>query len=233
MNWDQLKEELAKIHLSLSDHQLEQFQQYLSLLKEWNEKMNLTAIIDDEEIIEKHFYDSLKSAEVFSYDDKSLLDVGSGAGFPGIPLKIMFPDLFVTLLEPTGKRVTFLNEVIHALSLKQIVTVNMRAEDYVKEARSYYDIVTARAVSQLPILVELCAPLLRVNGTFIALKGMKGKEEHLLAEHALQELCLSLEQEQEWELGKGDHRINLFYKKVKENPMKYPRPYGQMKKKPL
>lgn len=233
MNWSQFKEELAKIHLFITDEQMNQFQKYCALLKEWNEKINLTAITDEEEIIEKHFYDSLRSAEVFSYDDQSLLDVGSGAGFPGIPLKIMFPDLFVTLLEPTGKRVNFLNEVIQSLSLKQIVTINMRAEDYVKKARSYYDIVTARAVSQLSTLVELCAPLLKVNGTMIALKGMKGKEEHLMASHALEELCLSLTMMQEWELTKGDQRVNLFYKKIKENPIKYPRPYGQMKKKPL
>lgn len=233
MNWSQFKEELAKIHLFITDEQMSQFQKYCALLKEWNEKINLTAITDEEEIIEKHFYDSLRSAEVFSYDDQSLLDVGSGAGFPGIPLKIMFPNLFVTLLEPTGKRVNFLNEVIQSLSLKQIVTINMRAEDYVKKARSYYDIVTARAVSQLSTLVELCAPLLKVNGTMIALKGMKGKEEHHMANHALEELCLSLTTMQEWELTKGDQRVNLFYKKIKENPIKYPRPYGQMKKKPL
>ena len=111
------------------------------------------------------------------FDDQSLLDVGTGAGFPGIPLKIVFEDLFVTLLEPTLKRVNFLDIVIKELGLKKIVTINKRAEDYVKDARSYYDLVTARAVSRLNMLLELCMPLVKVDGLFLAMKGSKGEEE--------------------------------------------------------
>lgn len=234
MTWEEFETQLANLtHLQLTQTQKEQFHLYLSLLQEWNEKMNLTAIVQEEEIIEKHFFDSLFSCAYFDYQDQSLLDIGSGAGFPGIPLKIVFPDLCVTLLEPTAKRVTFLHEVVTRLQLKGIVIVNERAEDYVKKARSYYDVVTARAVAHLPLLMELSVPLLRVGGTFIALKGAKGKEEKEDAKHASEELQLQLESIQEWQLSSGDTRINLFYRKKREIALKYPRPYGQMKKKPL
>ena len=233
MNWTEFKENLSSLGITISEEQINQFKKYLSLLQEWNEKMNLTAIVDEEEAIEKHFYDSLYSLKEYDYDDQSLLDLGSGAGFPGIPLKIVFPNLYVTLLEPTTKRVTFLNEVIKELGLKGIVTVNKRAEDYVKDVREYYDIVTARAVANMQVLMELAIPLLRVGGTFIALKGSKGHQEHEESKHAQKELNLELIKSQSWSLTSGDQRINLFYKKTKETLLKYPRPYGQIKKKPL
>lgn len=233
MNWIEFRNSVNALGIDLSDEQINQFRKYLKLLVEWNEKMNLTAIINEEEIIEKHFYDSIYSAKEFAYDDQSLLDIGSGAGFPGIPLKIVFPDLFVTLLEPTNKRVTFLNEVINQLNLKGIVTVNKRAEDYVKEVREYYDIVTARAVANMRILLELSIPLLRVGGTFIALKGSKGILEHEESKQAQNELNIELIKVQTWSLDLGDKRINLYYKKKKETLLKYPRSYGQIKKKPL
>lgn len=233
MNWNEFKNELSSLGIILSEVQIEQFKKYLSLLQEWNEKMNLTAIVDEEEAIEKHFYDSIYSSKEFKYDDQSLLDLGSGAGFPGVPLKIVFPNLFVTLLEPTTKRVTFLNEVIKELGLKGIVTVNARAEDYVKEVREYYDIVTARAVANMQVLMELAIPLLRVGGTFIALKGSKGNEEHEQSKNAQKQLFIELTKTQIWSLTSGDQRINLFYKKLKETLLKYPRQYGQIKKKPL
>lgn len=233
MNWIEFRNSVNALGIDLSDEQINQFKKYLKLLVEWNEKMNLTAIINEEEIIEKHFYDSIYSAKEFTYDDQSLLDIGSGAGFPGIPLKIVFPNLFVTLLEPTNKRVTFLNEVINQLNLKGIVTVNKRAEDYVKEVREYYDIVTARAVANMKILLELSIPLLRVGGTFIALKGSKGMLEHEESKQAQNELNIELIKVQTWSLDLGDKRINLYYTKKKETLLKYPRPYGQIKKKPL
>ncbi len=233
MTWEEFEKKLTHIHHPLTLKQKEQFQMYLSLLQEWNEKMNLTAIVDEGEILEKHFLDSLASSSYIDYQDQSLLDIGSGAGFPGIPLKIMFPDLCVTLLEPTMKRVTFLEEVIRKLQLKGIVVVNERAEDYAKKARSYYDIVTARAVAHLSILMELSSPLMRVGGILVALKGAKANEEMEEAKHASEVLELHYLTEQLWQLSSGDIRINLFYKKNKEIPLKYPRPYGQMKKKPL
>ncbi len=233
MNWIEFKNSVNSLGISISEEQINQFKKYLSLLVEWNEKMNLTAITKEEEIIEKHFYDSIYSVKEFSYDDQSLLDVGSGAGFPGIPLKILFPNLFVTLLEPTNKRVSFLNEVIKQLNLKGIVTINKRAEDYVKDVREYYDIVTARAVANMQILMELSIPLLRVGGTFIALKGSKGMLEHEESKNAQKELDIELIKAQTWSLDLGDKRINLYYIKKKETSLKYPRVYGQIKKKPL
>lgn len=233
MNWIEFKNSVNSLGISISEEQINQFKKYLSLLVEWNEKMNLTAITKEEEIIEKHFYDSIYSVKEFSYDDQSLLDVGSGAGFPGIPLKIIFPNLFVTLLEPTNKRVSFLNEVIKQLNLKGIVTINKRAEDYVKDVREYYDIVTARAVANMQILMELSIPLLRVGGTFIALKGSKGMLEHEESKNAQKELNIELIKAQIWSLDLGDKRINLYYTKKKETSLKYPRVYGQIKKKPL
>ncbi len=233
MNWESFKSRLEEMGIHLTKEQIAQFHRYFSLLREWNQRMNLTAIDNEEEVIEKHFYDSLKSAEYFHYDDQSLLDVGSGAGFPGLPLKIAFPSLFVTLLEPTTKRVTFLVEVIKQLNLKNIVVVNERAEDYAQKVRSYYDVVTARAVASLPILLELTIPFLKIDGTFVALKGAKGVIEDQESQKAKQELRVSLIHMQEWHLENGDQRINLFYKKTAENSLKYPRSYGQIKKKPL
>ncbi len=234
MNLKQMQDYLYKDGIEVTDEMLNQFQKYLTLLMEWNEKINLTALKTEEEIIEKHFYDSLLVAKQFKFEEQSLIDVGTGAGFPGIPLKIVFPDLFVTLLEPTEKRVNFLNIVIKELSLTRIVTVNKRAEDYVKEARSFYDIVTARAVSRLNMLVELCLPLIHVGGTFIALKGKQGQEEIEEAKNGLKILNSHVETIQTTNLiSENDNRINIFINKDNEFPVKYPRPYGQIKKKPL
>ena len=209
-------------------------QKYLDLLMEWNQKINLTALKTEEEIIEKHFYDSLLMAEEIKFDDQSLLDVGTGAGFPGIPLKIVFEDLFVTLLEPTLKRVNFLDIVIKELGLKKIVTINKRAEDYVKDARSYYDLVTARAVSRLNMLLELCMPLVKVDGLFLAMKGSKGEEEIQESINALKILNGEIFKIQKTKLvTDNDERMNIFIKKTDEISMKYPRAYGQIKKSPL
>ena len=177
MNFKEMQSLLLEKGIKVTYEMIIKFQKYLDLLMEWNQKINLTALKTEEEIIEKHFYDSLLMAEEIKFDDQSLLDVGTGAGFPGIPLKIVFEDLFVTLLEPTLKRVNFLDIVIKELGLKKIVTINKRAEDYVKDARSYYDLVTARAVSRLNMLLELCMPLVKVDGLFLAMKGSKGEEE--------------------------------------------------------
>ena len=196
--------------------------------------MTLAALKTEEEIIEKHFYDSLLMAEEIKFDDQSLLDVGTGAGFPGIPLKIVFEDLFVTLLEPTLKRVNFLDIVIKELGLKKIVTINKRAEDYVKDARSYYDLVTARAVSRLNMLLELCMPLVKVDGLFLAMKGSKGEEEIQESINALKILNGEIFKIQKTKLvTDNDERMNIFIKKTDEISMKYPRAYGQIKKSPL
>lgn len=234
MNFKEMQSLLLEKGIKVTDEMILKFQKYLDLLMEWNQKINLTALKTEEEIIEKHFYDSLLMAEEIKFDDQSLLDVGTGAGFPGIPLKIVFEDLFVTLLEPTLKRVNFLDIVIKELGLKKIVTVNKRAEDYVKDARSYYDLVTARAVSRLNMLLELCMPLVKVDGLFLAMKGSKGEEEIQESINALKILNGEIFKIQKTKLvTDNDERMNIFIKKTDEISMKYPRAYGQIKKSPL
>ena len=234
MNFKEMQSLLLEKGIKVTDEMIIKFQKYLDLLMEWNQKINLTALKTEEEIIEKHFYDSLLMAEEIKFDDQSLLDVGTGAGFPGIPLKIVFEDLFVTLLEPTLKRVNFLDIVIKELGLKKIVTINKRAEDYVKDARSYYDLVTARAVSRLNMLLELCMPLVKVDGLFLAMKGSKGEEEIQESINALKILNGEIIKIQKTKLvTDNDERMNIFIKKTDEISMKYPRAYGQIKKSPL
>jgi len=214
----------------LSQEQIEQFDEYCLLLQQWNEKMNLTAITETDEIYEKHFLDCLLS---LSEEVKGrVIDVGSGAGFPGVVWKIARPELEVVLLEPTGKRVTFLNEVIRKLNLKGITTVNERAEDYVSEARESFDVVTARAVANLPVLSELCLPLVKVGGCFLAMKGAAGKEEAEAARNAIRLLGGKTEAVEHLTLN-GAGRYNIRIRKEKATDLKYPRRYDRIKKKPL
>jgi 16S rRNA (guanine527-N7)-methyltransferase len=218
-------------NISISEHQLEQLSRYAQLLQEWNEKINLTAITGLEDIFIKHFYDSLLIAPYFS-DAKTLCDVGSGAGFPGLVLKIVIPELRITLVEPTLKRVNFLNLVISELNLKNIAVLNKRMEDCT-ELKESFDIVTARAVAALPVLSELCMPFVRVNGLFIAMKGSSGVEELELSKNALKVLGGNVSSVIKETLPDGSARINILIKKVSVSPGKYPRTYAQIKKKAL
>ncbi|MDO9592715.1 MAG: 16S rRNA (guanine(527)-N(7))-methyltransferase RsmG, partial [Erysipelotrichaceae bacterium] len=162
-------------NILISEHQFELLSRYARLLQEWNEKINLTAITDLNDIFIKHFYDSLLIAP-HCKTAKTLCDVGSGAGFPGIVLKIVLPELNMTLVEPTLKRVNFLRLVIAELGLKHIEVINKRMEDC-GELKESFDIVTARAVAALPVLSELCLPFVNVGGFFVAMKGSSGEEE--------------------------------------------------------
>ncbi|MBR2700493.1 MAG: 16S rRNA (guanine(527)-N(7))-methyltransferase RsmG [Erysipelotrichaceae bacterium] len=220
---------LRNINITLTTEQLAQFDLYASLLVEWNEKFNLTAITDREGIFVKHFYDSLLLQAPFK-DTDTLCDVGSGAGFPGIPLKIAYPHLKVSLMEPTGKRCVFLNEVISQLKLTDIEVLNCRAEEY-KEKKFAY--TTARAVSRLNILSELCLPLTEVNGHFIAMKGSQGHDELKEAANAIKKLGGSVREVKEIMLPDQQERILIDIEKVRETPAGYPRRYAQIKKKPL
>lgn len=220
---------LKEINISLNTEQLAQFDLYASLLVDWNEKFNLTAITDREDIFIKHFYDSLLLQAPFTEAD-TLCDVGSGAGFPGIPLKIVYPQLKVSLMEPTGKRCTFLNEVINQLKLTDIEVLNCRAEDY-KEKKFTY--TTARAVSRLNILSELCLPLTEVNGHFIAMKGSQGHQELKEAANAIRKLGGNVKEVRKIMLPDQQERILIDIEKVRETPAVYPRRYAQIKKKPL
>ena len=172
MNLDLFIEETKKLGIELTSQQLEKLNQFYELLISWNKKMNLTRIIEKEDVYLKHFYDSLTLSKVIDLkQDLTLCDVGSGAGFPGIVLKICFPNLKITLLDSLQKRVNYLNEIIKELDLKNIEAIHTRAEDYAKQNREKFDIVTARAVANLKILSELCIPMVKVNGLFIAMKA--------------------------------------------------------------
>ncbi|NLY62708.1 MAG: 16S rRNA (guanine(527)-N(7))-methyltransferase RsmG [Erysipelothrix sp.] len=225
-----LIESLVKHNITLSDKQLEQFKDYRELLQEYNKVMNLTAIIETDEIYIKHFYDSIIPATFIDLAG-SLLDVGAGAGFPSIPLKILLPELDVTILEPNNKRVKFLNVLCKKLDIN-VNIVEERAEDFIKQSNVRYDFVTARAVANLPILLELCVPFAKVNGYFIGLKGSKYEEELKESQNALKELSCLVKEIYTIDLDDALRSIILI-EKTKKTKLKYPRNYGQIKKKPL
>lgn len=227
---DKFIEKLKENNIELSDKQLNQFEQYRKLLQEYNKKINLTAIIETDDIYIKHFYDSLIPS--FHHEIKgSLLDVGAGAGFPSLPLKIIYPDLDITILEPITKRTNFLEVVTKALSL-DVKIINERAEDYIKETSIKYDFVTARAVANMQILSELCIPFVKVDGYFIAMKGSRYQEELNLSINALKELKSSLVNVFEDTLD-GAMRATIIIQKKANTLSKYPRNYSQIKQKPL
>lgn len=221
---------LKEHELELSELQLEQFDTYRKLLQEYSKIMNLTAILDTEEIYIKHFYDSILPSTFVDFKG-SLLDVGAGAGFPSVPLKIVYPDLDVTILEPNNKRVRFLNVLCQELGI-HVNIVEARAEEYIKESSKRYDYVSARAVANLQILSELCIPFVKVNGYFVALKGSKYQEELDASENALKTLKAEVETVYTTELD-GAERAIIMIKKTAKTSSKYPRNYGQIKKRPL
>lgn len=228
MNEQEFCQQCENIGIHLTKKQLDEFRKYKDLLLEWNEKVNLTAITDEGEIWEKHFYDSLVP---FAHTHPHhLADIGTGAGFPGIPVKIAWPHVEVDLIEPLGKRCKFLQAVRDELGLEGLNIYNVRAEDHAKDHREKYDTVTSRAVARLSILLELCAPLAKKGGSVIALKGPNGLKE--LEVSCPEVLGLELAQTAETHMADGD-RINFYFEKKKETPLKYPRNFGQIKKHPL
>lgn len=223
---------VQQLGIILNDDQLSKFAHYHLLLKEWNARMNLTGIDDEEGVYEKHFYDSLLSVKDICYKGK-LADVGSGAGFPGIVLKIAFEDLETVLIEPLKKRCIFLQAVIDELELKGIEVINARSEDYIRNHLPDFDIVTARAVANLNILSELCIPLLKTGGSFVVLRGSNGHEEIKAAGSAFKKLNSILKSEKEYALPDGSKRVIAVIEKKKANDRRYPRNYGDIKKRPL
>lgn len=222
---------LQKYGINLNDRQQKQFQRYADLLVEWNQKMNLTAITEENAIYEKHFLDSILPLSDISIQGK-LCDVGAGAGFPSLPMKIIQPQLQVTIIEPLGKRITFLNHLCKELQL-DVELINERAEIWAKEQREIYDVVTARAVANLPMLSELCIPFVKKKGYFLAMKGVEGYQENEAAKHAVACLGCEFQGGFEHELSDGSKRINLLYKKCSETPKRYPRAFAKIKKQPL
>lgn len=232
MNLDLFIEETKKLGIELTSQQLEKLNQFYELLILWNQKMNLTRIIEKEDVYLKHFYDSLTLSKVIDLkQDLTLCDVGSGAGFPGIVLKICFPNLKITLLDSLQKRVNYLNEIIKELDLKNIEAIHTRAEDYAKQNREKFDIVTARAVANLKILSELCIPMVKVNGLFIAMKA-NIEEEIENSTEILKKLDSKIEKIETFYLPiENSIRNIIMIQKQKTTNNLYPRRIEKMKEK--
>lgn len=218
----------------LIEKHLDKFNLYYEYLIKENEKYNLTAITDKEEVFIKHFADSLSLNKIIKLDNQKLLDVGSGAGFPAIPLKICYEDLEITIIEPTQKRVKFLNSVIELLNLKKIKVICSRAEEKALEMEETFDIVSARAVANMSPLAELLVRYAKVGGYVVAYKGDKAKEEVANAKNALERLSLKVENIYHYELDNelGSREL-VVLKKQKHTNNKYPRRYAEIKKYPL
>lgn len=234
MTEDRFYEELKKIGIDLSEIQKNQFQKYYELLVEWNNKMNLTAITEKEEVYLKHFYDSATLVKVIDFNNvENLCDIGTGAGFPGIVIKILFPHLKITLVDALNKRLIFLNEVIQTIELHNIETVHARAEEYAINHREEFDAVTSRAVAPLTTLLEYSVPLVKINGYFIPMKGDIAQEIKE-SSNAIKLLNVKLICQEEFQLPVNlNHRTILKFQKFKMTSVKYPRKFSDMKKKPL
>lgn len=233
----QFMKDLSKFNITVSDIQVQQFMTYYELLVEWNEFMNLTAITEYEEVLKKHFVDSLSLVKACDLTkDMSLIDIGTGAGFPGIPLKILFPDIRLTLLDSLNKRILFLNEVINKLGLKDIDCIHGRAEDigHLPEYREQYDLSVSRAVANLSSLSEYCIPFVRVGGKFISYKSGNIEEELKDAKSAIQLLGSKIDDVEKYTLPNSDMQRSLVViRKVKTLSKKYPRKAGMPTKQPL
>lgn len=236
------REELLKtgaeaIGISLNEKQIAQFVKYYEILVEWNSFMNLTGITEYEEVVQKHFVDSLALCKALDVSKaESLIDIGTGAGFPGIPLKIAYPHLKVTLLDSLQKRIKFLNEVIAQLGLEKVETIHGRAEDFAKPSmkRESYDLCVSRAVANLASLSEYCLPYVKVGGYFIPYKSGKAEEELEESKKAVFLLGGKIEQEVKFMLPDSDITRNLIkIKKVSATPKKYPRKSGLATKEPI
>jgi 16S rRNA (guanine527-N7)-methyltransferase len=231
------KQLLIKNNIELTDEQLDQFSRYFELLVEWNEKVNLTAITEKNEVYLKHFYDSITPSFFFDFSKvKSICDVGAGAGFPSLPIKICYPHLHVTIIDSLKKRISFLEQLITQLNLTNVELVHARAEDAGKNKnyRESFDVVTARAVANMAVLSEYCLPLSRIEGTFIALKGANAEEELLSATNAISLLGGEVSKYETFFLPQEEsERAIIFVKKLKKTPKKYPRKAGTPNKQPL
>jgi 16S rRNA (guanine527-N7)-methyltransferase len=232
-----LKSSAASIGVELNDTQIQQFIKYHEILVEWNSFMNLTGITEYEEVVQKHFVDSLALCKAIDVNGvNTLIDIGTGAGFPGIPLKIAYPHLKVTLLDSLQKRIKFLNEVVTQLGLKGVETIHGRAEDFAKPSmkRESYDVCVSRAVANLSSLSEYCLPYVNQNGYFIPYKSGKVDEELLESKKAVFVLGGKIEDEVKFNLPDSDISRSLIkIKKVSGTPKKYPRKSGLATKEPI
>ena len=228
---------LDQQNINLTDQQQFQFERYFELLVEWNQKINLTAITEKEEVYLKHFYDSIAPIlqGLIENQEIKLLDIGAGAGFPSLPMKILYPQLDVTIIDSLNKRINFLQLLAEELNLEGVHFYHGRAEDFAQEKkfRAQFDIVTARAVARLQVLSELTIPFLKVGGKLLALKASNVPEELTEAKNALNLLFSKVEDNISYTLPNGDPRYITIVEKKKETPNKYPRKAGLPNKRPL
>lgn len=234
-----LIQECKKQNIELDESKAQALKEYKELLVEWNEKMNLTAITEDYEVIIKHFVDCLECTHLIT-NEKKIIDVGTGAGFPGMPLAIYYPQIEFTLLDGLNKRLIFLEEVVNKLELKNVKIVHARAEEAARNEEYFesFDAVVSRAVANLPVLLEYTSPYVKVNGKCIVMKGDNSKEELDLAKNAMNILKLKNIENKEYKYSytinnEEYNRTILYIEKVGNTPNKYPRNYGQIKKKAL
>lgn len=233
MNKEEFILALKDLRIEINDNQLNQLETYYNMLIEYNSHTNLTRITEKEDVYLKHFYDSLTIVKAIKLNNQTLLDIGTGAGFPGMVLKILFPNLKVTLVDSLNKRIIFLKEVINNLGLKDIVALHERAEEYALNNKETFDIVTSRAVASLNVLSELCIPFVKVNGYFIPLKA-DAKEEINISKKAIETLGCVIEDLIEFQLIKENSKRTIIkIKKKEKTPLKYPRKFNEIKKKPL
>lgn len=237
MTKEEFYQMLADQGFELSDLQKQQFKRYFELLVEWNEKINLTAITEEQEVYLKHFYDSIAPVlhHKITNDTIRLLDIGAGAGFPSLPMKILFPNIEVTIIDSLNKRINFLTLLSEELGLTGVHFYHGRAEEFGqdKQFRAQFDIVTARAVARMQVLSELTIPFLKIGGQLIALKAVAAEDELADAKNALALLFSKVVETYNYDLPNGDSRNITIVEKKKETPNKYPRRAGLPNKKPL
>lgn len=235
--FDLMKLATTDVGIELTEEQYEQFIKYMRLVQAWNEKINLTAIVEDEEFIKKHFIDCIKAFKSIAIKDaKTIIDVGTGAGFPGVPIAILHPTAKITLLDSLNKRINFLNLVVKELGLKNVITIHSRAEDGARnpELREKFDVATSRAVANMAVLSEFCMPYVKKNGHFVALKGPSIDEELTSGGAAIKILGGKLKNIIEVSVEETDLKHNIVeVAKVNNCPKAYPRKAGTINKKPL
>lgn len=234
MNQSTFVDHLKQLNVDITETQLDQLNKYYELLVSWNEVMNLTTIIEEEQVYLKHFYDSVTLVKVIDFNKiNNFCDIGTGAGFPGLVIKIMFPNLKVTLVDSLNKRITFLNDVISKLDLKNIETIHARAEDYATNNKDKFDVVSVRAVSSLNILLEYCIPITKISGYFVPMKA-NISQEIIDATTALKTLDCEIVDICNFNLPieNSERNIIKIQKKSKTNS-KYPRKTSEIKKNPL
>ncbi|GAA0702540.1 16S rRNA (guanine(527)-N(7))-methyltransferase RsmG [Paraclostridium ghonii] len=236
-NADILKQGIEELGLKCSDETIDKFRKYREILVEWNQKMNLTGIEEEKEVYIKHFLDSVAVVkEGYIKDGMSIIDVGTGAGFPGLPLRICLENSKVTLLDSLNKRINFLSEVCSNIDIDDVELIHGRAEDFGKDEnyREQYDIATARAVAGLPILMEFCAPFIKVGGYFVCLKGPNADTELEESKKAMEVLGLEFVEKIDVELPQIELKHNIVvFKKINNTPAKYPRKAGKPVKSPI